>query len=195
MALQLRRIRPWDNGSPFHPDFRQLINEMGEAVYRYEEIETELIRVIMTPLESGDEGVPAQASFPVIIQGTLSNDWPKEYDWVESELVGSGQGTIEGVLAGGNNSTDEDDDGNLLFGLGINKVELIPGFGETVGPYGQRITSFLTRITVLAIAPGSPATMVLRKNASGITIPVFEAYNPITVECNVPPGVPPDIAG
>ncbi len=193
MSTRLRRIKSWDHGSPFSRFFHDLVDDACGAAYRFQELEPEVLRVIMTPgLDEGGDQV--EAAFPIIVQGTISIGWPKEYDWVESELVGLGQGIMEEVLADGRKSTDLDDDEELLYGLGINRIELLPGFGDSFGPYGQRLIDGFVRLTVQAVLPGSPAIMVLRTNASGITVPTFEAYNPMTPECNVSPGVPPDIA-
>ena len=185
-------VRPWDGVGLFSQHARELRNEASAEISEFSQMKKQLHRLVATP-ETPSEAGAVQASFPVIIQGTLSVGWPKEYDWAESQLVGSGQDMIEGVLSGGRSSTDTDDDDELLYGLGINKIELLTGFGDIVGPYGQLLSDQFLTLMVQPISPGSPATMILRKNASDITVPIFEAYNPMTSACNVGPGVPPVI--
>lgn len=119
--------------------------------------------------------------FRVVIEGTASVGWPKEYSWREVELVGTGQSIVYNVLIGGFHS--DPTPGGPGQGRGINSVELMVGFGTTVGPYGQQLSDGISTLTVLEVATGSHPLMRLRKNDSGNIVPVFEAYNPMTVEC------------
>ena len=183
MPRYLRRVNPWDHGSPFSDFFHELFNEGFEEIHEFVQLKPEIQRLLATPVEP-PETASVEDHFPVLIGSTDSIGWAKEYNWVEARLIGSGQGSFYEELPDGRNSTDEDEDGELLFGLALNRVELIDGFGSTVGPYGQPLVDGNSTLTVLEIPPGTPTgTMIFERNDSDIIVPVFEAYNPMTVEC------------
>ena len=122
-----------------------------------------------------------EVGFRVVIDGTDSVGWPKQSRWAEVALVGSGQSSVYDVRRGGFHS--DPTPGGPGQGLGINSVELMSGFGTTVGPYGQPLSNELITLTVLEVAIGSHPLMSFRKNASGFTVPVFEAINGVIPEC------------
>lgn len=191
MARYHRSIKPWRSGSPFGSRFRNFINEDGEGGALFDQMRPELERLIATPEQVFDEGGLIQAHFPVIIQGTTSIGWPKEYDWAEAQLVGTGQDTQYSILPNGRNSAPPDPDKNPggLDVKAINRVELIPNFGTDVGPYGQLLSDRVGELVFLPIAPGSPAEMILERNDSDNIIPVFTPYNPVQFKCKVSPSV------
>lgn len=180
MSLGLRSIKPWSGGSPFSSHFRKLFNDTAEAASRFLKIERQLKILIAKPEQVFDEAGGTDV-FPILVLNATGEGWPKEYGWAESQIVGTGQAAVQSVLEGGRNSKDED------LGLGLNRLEMVDGFGVDIGPYGQPLTDDPSVIiTVLPIAPNSPTHMTLEINDSEITVPVFEAYNPMTVECVTP---------
>ena len=159
-------------GNPFSPSFRTLIREMRVAFYKFIKIYPDLQRVIATP-DNPPDFPSVEVPFPILVLSSIGEGFPKQYTWVEAQLVGSA--TYQ-TLEGGRNSKSD--------GLAINRVELLTGFGTEFGPYGQPLTDDPNVIiTVLEVASGSPSHMILETNDSGIIVPVFEAYNPFRVEC------------
>ena len=178
MPRYLRRIKPWDHGSPFSDFFRELFNEGFEEIHEFVQLKPEIQRLLATPVEPPEEAESVEHHFPVIIGSNSGAPiWPRLYEWVEADLEGSGQLVDYTDLVGGRTSKES--------GLAINRVEMIFQFGETVGPYGQLLVQGNSTFTVVPIGMGIYTEMILERHQDGSLVPVFEAYNPMNVECKL----------
>lgn len=195
MSILLRANNFPPTLSPFHPLYRQRLEQMAESVRKYRDIEIELHRVIVEvpPIGGGDE-IPI---FHAIIRGSpvpipdTFNRWLYGWDKTRPSLDGFGYEIITGAGA-----ESSDDAGNTTaFNLAeqINTAETA-AHGTDLEPGNPDIT-----ITLNEIPAGTPVRM-FKEFDSGEAAGVpgdpgeppslrfsFSEVNSLRVVCEIPP--------
>ena len=118
---------------------------------------------------------PGSPEFGALITGNDYGAWPRAYSWEPSRAAGP----YEQILPGA--------PGWEELGAAHNFVEMAPGFGDTVGPYGGQMSDAEIEVEILAIPTGQPVRMWLSSDQFGQPWPRFSAPNALKVTCKTPP--------